>query len=73
MRAIELADEVEIMEEDIDELYAIARSHIVSLEFPGFKIGQLILMNQFFDALETVADWCENTVDIVRAIAVRLH
>jgi len=73
MRAIELADEVEIMEEDIDELYAIARSHIVSLEFPAFKIGQLILMNQFFDALETIADWCENTVDIVRAIAVRLH
>ena len=44
---------------------------IATLEFPGFSRGALILLNEFFDALETVADWCENTVDIVRAIAVR--
>ena len=73
MKAIELADEVELIEEDIDELYSIARGHLATLEFPEFTYGQLILMNEFFDALETVADWCENTVDIVRAIAVRLH
>jgi uncharacterized protein Yka (UPF0111/DUF47 family) len=34
-------------------------------------MGALILMNEFFDAIETVADWSENTADIVRAIAVR--
>jgi predicted phosphate transport protein (TIGR00153 family) len=72
LKAIELADEVELMEENIDDLYAIARGHIANLEFPQFTFGQLILMNEFFDALETVADWCENTVDIVRAIAVRV-
>ena len=72
MKAIELADKVELIEEDIDELYSIARGHILNLEFPGFTLGQLILMNEFFDAIETVADWCENTVDIVRAIAVRM-
>ena len=73
MKAIELADEVEMIEEDIDDLYSVAREHLANLEFKGFSIGNLILLNEFLDALETVADWCENTVDIVRAIAVRLQ
>ena len=73
MKAIELADEVEMIEEDIDDLYSVAREHLANLDFKGFSMGNLILINEFFDALETVADWCENTVDIVRAIAVRLQ
>ena len=73
MKAIELADEVEMIEEDIDDLYSVAREHLANLEFKGFSIGELILLNEFLDALETVADWCENTVDIVRAIAIRLQ
>lgn len=71
MKAIGLADQVEMIEEDVDDIYSEARSHIANLEFTGFSEGALILLNEFFDALETVADWCENTVDIVRAIAVR--
>ncbi len=71
MEAISLANEVEVLEEELDELYAIARTHLASLEFPGFTTGALILLNMFLDALETVADWCENTADIVRAVAVR--
>jgi predicted phosphate transport protein (TIGR00153 family) len=71
LKALALADQVELLEEDIDELYNQARMSIATLEFPGFSRGALILLNEFFDALETVADWCENTVDIVRAIAVR--
>lgn len=69
--ALSRANEVEMMEENIDDLYSIARKHLAELEFPGFTVGALILLNEFFDALETVADWCENTADIVRAIAVR--
>lgn len=69
--AIEFANEVELLEEDIDELYAIARRHLATLGFPGYSRGSLILLNEFLDAVETVADWCENTADIVRAIAVR--
>lgn len=72
-KALELANEVEVIEEDIDELYSIARRHLANLEFEGFTPGALILLNMFLDALETIADWCENTADIVRAIAVRLH
>jgi len=33
--------------------------------------GASILLNEFMDAVETVADWCENTADIARAIAIR--
>jgi len=69
--ALNLANEVELLEEEIDELYSIARGHFATLEFPDFSIGALILLNEFLDALETIADWSENTADIVRAIAVR--
>jgi predicted phosphate transport protein (TIGR00153 family) len=72
-KAISLANEVELLEEELDELYSIARIHLANLEFPGFSTGALILLNMFLDALETVADWCENTADIVRAVAVRVH
>lgn len=71
--ALMLADEVEILEETIDDLYAETRTHFATLNFPGFSTGGLILLNEFFDAIETIADWCENTADIVRAIAVRRH
>jgi len=70
-KALSLADKVEILEEEIDELYSVARDHLADLEYPGFSLGALILLNEFLDALETVADWCENTADIVRAIVVR--
>lgn len=71
--AINLANEVEVLEEELDELYSAARRHLANLEFPGYTTGALILLNMFLDALETVADWCENTADIVRAVAVRVH
>ena len=70
-QALALADEVEMLEEEIDELYGIAREHLANLNFPDFSNGALILLNMFLDALETIADWGENTADIVRAIAVR--
>lgn len=71
--AINLANQVELLEEELDELYSIARRHLATLEFPEFSTGALILLNMFLDALETVADWCENTADIVRAVAVRIQ
>jgi predicted phosphate transport protein (TIGR00153 family) len=69
--ALDLADEVEMLEEEIDELYSIAREHLANLNFPDFSNGALILLNMFLNAIETSADWGENTADIVRAIAVR--
>jgi len=71
--ALGLADEVEVLEEELDELYTVARGHLAKMDFPGFTTGALILLSMFLDAMETVADWCENTADIVRAIAVRVQ
>lgn len=73
LKALELADAVEMMEENIDELYSISRKYLATLTFEGFNTGSLILLNMFLDALETIADWCEQSVDIVRSIAVRIH
>ena len=71
--ALNLANQVEMLEESIDDLYGAVRFQFAEEELPEFKTGELILMNEFFDAVETIADWCENTADIVRAIAVRRH
>jgi predicted phosphate transport protein (TIGR00153 family) len=70
-KALSLADEVEMLEETIDDLYGEIRGYFATQEMPDFSTGALILLNEFFDAIETIADWCENTADIVRAIAVR--
>jgi uncharacterized protein len=70
-KSLSLADEVEMLEETIDDLYGEVRRHFATEEFPEFSTGALILLNEFFDAIETIADWSENTADIVRAIAVR--
>lgn len=71
LEAIDLANKVEMLEETQDELYSEARIHLVNLEYTGFTRGAFILLNMFLDALETISDWCENTADLVRAIAVR--
>ncbi len=71
--ALNLANQVELLEEELDELYSIAREYLATMEFPEFSTGALILLNMFLDALETVADWCENTADIVRAVAIRIQ
>ena len=71
-KSLELADEVEMFEEDLDDLYAVARGHFVELDDVGMTRGAMILLNEFMDAVETVADWCENTADIARAIAIRV-
>ncbi len=71
--ALNLANKVELLEEDTDELYSQARKILADFDFKGWTIGSVILLNEFLDALETVADWCENTADIVRAISVRMR
>lgn len=71
-KALDYADQVEVLEEDLDDLYGIARGIFVEMDDVGFTRGALILLNEFMDSIETVSDWCENTADIARAIAVRV-
>ncbi len=70
-KALELADQVELFEEDVDNLYAESRQIMAGIDDMGMTRGASILLNEFMDAVETVADWCENTADIARAIAIR--
>jgi predicted phosphate transport protein (TIGR00153 family) len=70
-KSLELADQVELLEEDVDELYAESRRIMAEIEDLGMTRGASILLNEFMDAVEMVADWCENTADIARAVAIR--
>lgn len=71
--ALKLAYEVESVEEVIDDMYAEVRELFLALDFSSFDTPFLILLNAFFDALEMVADWCENTSDLVRVLVIRFH
>ena len=70
-KALDFADQVELLEEDLDDLYGIARSIFVELDDIHITRGALILVNELMESIETVSDWCENTADIARAIAIR--
>jgi len=70
--SLSLAYEVERIEEKIDDLYAELRAEYAHLEADTMNAGALVLLNMFMDAVEMIADWCENTSDYVRVIAVRL-
>ncbi|MEM2897320.1 MAG: DUF47 family protein, partial [Candidatus Bathyarchaeia archaeon] len=70
--ALDSADEVERLEEKVDEKYLEVRKMYRSLEEQNVKASEAVLITQFFDAVEEVADSCENTIDLVRVIAVRL-
>ncbi len=70
--AMEYADQVELLEADLDDLFGSARNHFVELGDIGMTRGALILVNELMQAIETVSDWCENTADIARAIAIRV-
>ena len=69
--ALAAADEVEALEEQIDGLYQKARRSLNGL---GNKVmtGPAILLSQFIDALENIADRCEDSCDEVRVIAVTM-
>ena len=71
-KAMEYADQVELLEADLDDLFGSARNHFVELGDIGMTRGALILVNELMQAIETVSDWCENTADIARAIAIRV-
>jgi len=67
--ALQAADEVERLEEKVDDLFENSR-HLLAKE-EKLTIGAGILMNELYEAIEMVADWCENTCDQVRIIIVR--
>jgi predicted phosphate transport protein (TIGR00153 family) len=67
--ALKAADEVERLEEWVDDLYESAR--ILLGRDTTMSVGAAILMGELLNAIEMVADWCEDACDQVRVIVVR--
>jgi len=70
-RALELADEVERAEEKVDELYQKARTTFLASKRGEVSAGEVVVLGELLDALENVADRCEDSCDQIRVIAVR--
>ncbi|MBS7647828.1 DUF47 family protein [Candidatus Bathyarchaeota archaeon] len=67
--ALQAADAVERGEEKVDDLHEKARMLLGKENLS--KAGVAVLIGQLFEALEMIADSCENACDQVRVIVVR--
>ncbi len=68
-RSLELADEVERLEEEVDEIRIKALAKI--LEFcDKTKTSLCIIAKDIVDSLENSEDRCEDAADVIRSIAV---
>ncbi len=70
--ALKEADRVERLEEEVDELYAEARRSFALMGPEEARPSILILARDLLDAVENVADWCENSCDQIRVICVTI-
>lgn len=68
--ALDSADRVERLEEEVDDLYRKARGLLSEISGPELTVGQIILLAEFMDAIENIADRCEDVCDQARVIAV---
>ncbi len=67
--ALQAADAVEREEEKVDDLHEKVRMLLGKENLP--KAGVAVLVGQLFEALEMIADSCEDACDQVRVIMVR--
>ncbi len=67
--ALQAADAVEREEEKVDDIHEKARKLLGSEELP--KAGIAVLVSQLFEAMEMIADACEDACDQVRIIMIR--
>ncbi|MGA2461868.1 MAG: DUF47 family protein [Candidatus Bathyarchaeia archaeon] len=70
--SLRAADEVERLEEQVDKLHQKARGNLTGIPANGVGVGSIILLGQFFEAMENTADHCEDSCDQVRVMAVTL-
>jgi predicted phosphate transport protein (TIGR00153 family) len=67
--ALQAADTVEREEEKVDDIHEKARILLGKEDLP--KAGIAVLVSQLFEAMEMIADSCEDVCDQVRVIMVR--
>ncbi len=68
--ALDAADRVERLEEQTDDLYRRLRALVGEISGPQLTMGQMVLLAEFMDAIENIADKCEDVSDQARVIAV---
>lgn len=68
--ALNAADRVERLEEEADDLYRKSRGLLSEISGPQFTVGQVVLLGELMDAIENIADRCEDVCDQARVIAV---
>ncbi len=68
--ALDAADKVERLEEEADDLYRKSRALISEISGTELTVGQVVLLAEFLDAIENIADRCEDVCDQARVIAV---
>jgi uncharacterized protein Yka (UPF0111/DUF47 family) len=67
--ALQAADAVEREEEKVDDIHGKARILLGKEDLP--RAGTAVLISQLFEAIEMVADSCEDACDQVRIMMVR--
>ena len=67
--ALNAADEVEREEEKVDDLHRDARKALVQER--NVRASVAVMINEFYEALEMISDWCEDACDQVRIIMIR--
>ena len=67
--ALQAADAVEREEEKVDDIHEKARKLLGKEDLP--RAGIAVLVSQLFEAMEMIADSCEDVCDQVRVIMVR--
>jgi predicted phosphate transport protein (TIGR00153 family) len=67
--ALQAADAVEREEEKVDDIHEKARILLGKEDLP--RAGIAVLIGQLFEAIEMIADSCEDACDQVRVITVR--
>ena len=70
--SLKAADEVEQLEERVDDMYQKARGILKDIETDGTRVGSVILLSQFLEAIENTSDHCEDTCDQARVMAIQL-
>jgi len=68
--SLDAADRVERFEEEVDGIHRTARGELNKINDPNVRIGAIVLLAFFLEALENVSDRCEDTCDQARVIAV---
>jgi len=67
--ALNAADEVEREEENVDDLHRDSRKALLNER--EIRASVAVMLNELYEALEMISDWCEDTCDQVRIIMIR--